>query len=282
MTLLQDVDAADLLTLLVVPGARLAAEMLDDDIAAQAPRYQRLLATRALAQIQFPPDATVRSLADTLREACQADPQIRTLVDQALEQALAGSTAAAATAVAILARWEQGAGGFAMTARQRLERLVAELDPRQQRRLAPLAWQYPDGPLWALSRTADPNRKPREHTLANLVRGHLPTEGSDAEITKALTLLLERLARVRLVPQSRHPVLYDIVYDDGLFDDAGALSDARVLDAIVPAVEEMARQDWQTAGALRGVLARWLARRPAGDRLQEPGGAEERMHQLSR
>jgi hypothetical protein len=55
-----------------------------------------------------------------------------------------------------------------------------------------------------------------------------------------------------------------------------------VLLLLSPAVEEMARKDWQTAGALRGVLARWLARRPAGDRLQEPGGAEERMHQLSR
>jgi hypothetical protein len=269
VTLLQDVDAADLLTLLVVPGARLAVEMLDDDIAAQAPRYRRLFATRTLAQLQFPPDAAVRGLADTLREACQADPQIRTLVDQAIEQALAGSTAGAVTAMAILARWEQGVGGFAMTARQRLERLVAELDPRQQRRLAPLAWLYPDGPLWALSKAADPNRKPREHTLANLVRGHLPTEGSDAGTTKAMTLLLERLARVRLVPQSRHPALYDIVYDDGLFDDAGALGDPRVIDIIVPAVEDLARQDWQTAGALRGVLANWLARRPAGDRLQE-------------
>jgi hypothetical protein len=175
--------------------------------------------------------------------------------------------------MAILARWEQGVGGLAMTARQRLERLVGGLDLRQQRRLAPLAWLYPDGPLWALSKAADPNRKVREHTLANLVRGHLPTEGADAETTKAVTLLLERLARVRLVPQSRQPALYDVVYDDGLFDDAGALSDPRVLDIIVPTVEDLARRDWQTAGVLRGVLASWLTRRPAWDRLQEVEGS---------
>jgi hypothetical protein len=271
VTLLDDIDAADLLSLLVVPGARLAIDVLNDDIAAQAPRYRRLFATRALAHLQFPPDTAVRGLADTLREACQADPQIRKLVDQALEQALAGNSAAAATAMAILARWEQAAGGFAMTARQRLERLLNELDPRQQRQLAPLAWLYPDGPLRALAEAADPNRKARTHTLANLIRGHLRTERSDAETTKAVTLLLERLARVRLVPQSRHPALYDIVYDDGLFDDGGALSDPSVLDVVVPAVEELARRDWQTAGALRGVLANWLTRRPTGDRLSEAG-----------
>ncbi len=272
VTLLDDIDAADLLTLLVVPGARLAIEILDDDIATQAPRYRRLFATRALAQLQFPPDGPMRELADTLREACQADPQIRTQVDQALDQALTGSTAAAATAMAILARWEQGVGGFAMTARQRLERLVGGLDQRQQRRLAPLAWLYADGPLRGLAAAADPNRKARERVLANLLRGHLRPASQDAETTKAVGLLLERLARVRLVPQSHNPALFDIVYDDGVFDDAGALSNPKVLDVVVPVVEELARQDWQTAGALRGVLANWLARRPAEiDSPRRPG-----------
>jgi hypothetical protein len=271
VTLLDDVDAADLLSLLVVPGSRLAVDILDDDITTQAPRYRRLVATRVLAQLQFPPDGAVGGLADTLGEACQADPQIRTLVDQALDQALAGSTAAAATAMAVLARWEQTGGGFAMTARQRLERLLRELDLRQQRRLAPLAWLYPDGPLRALAAAADPNRKARERTLASLVRGHLRTAGVDAETNKAVEVLLERLARVRLVPLSHQPALYEITYDDSLFDDGGALSDPRVLDVVVPAVEELARQNWHAAGALRSVLASWLARRPAGDRLSEPG-----------
>ncbi|HEV8648055.1 MAG TPA: hypothetical protein VG276_01350, partial [Actinomycetes bacterium] len=271
VTLLDDVNAADLLSVLVVPGARLAADVLDDDITTQAPRYRRLFATHALAQLQFPPDAAQRGLADTLREACLADPQIRALVDQALDQALAGSTAAAAAAMAVLAHWEEGTGGFAMTARQRLHRLVDELEPRQQRRLAPLAWLYPHGPLRPVAAAADPNRKAREHTLANLVRGHLRADGADAAAAKAVTLLLERLARVRLVPQAHDPALYDIVYDDGVFDDGDTLSDPKVLDVVVPAVEELARQDWQAAGALRSVLANWLARRPAGEGL--PGSA---------
>jgi hypothetical protein len=173
--------------------------------------------------------------------------------------------------MAVLAHWEEGTGGFAMTARQRLHRLVDELEPRQQRRLAPLAWLYPHGPLRPVAAAADPNRKAREHTLANLVRGHLRADGADAAAAKAVTLLLERLARVRLVPQAHDPALYDIVYDDGVFDDGDTLSDPKVLDVVVPAVEELARQDWQAAGALRSVLANWLARRPAGEGL--PGSA---------
>jgi ketopantoate reductase len=236
----------------------------------QAPRYRRLVATRALAQLQFPPDWAVRELADALREACH-DPQIRILVDQAVDQALAGSIAAAATAMAVLATWEQDGGGFAMTARQRLERLLGELDPRQRRCLAPLAWVYPDGPLRALATASDPNRKTREHTLASLVRVHLRTAGVDAETTKAVGVLLEQLAKVYLGPQFHHSALYDITYHGTLFDDGGALSDPRVLDVVVPAIEELARQNWHAAGALRSVLATWLARRPAGDRLSEPG-----------
>jgi hypothetical protein len=270
VTLLDDVNAADLLSLLVVPGARLAVDILDDDITAQAPRYRRLVATQALVQLQYPPDGAVRELADTLRDACQADPQVRTLVDQALDQALAGSTAATATALAVLGRWEQAGGGFAMTARQRLERLLSQLDLRQQRRLAPLAWLYPDGPLRALAGTADPNRKARERTFANLIRSHMRTTDVSAESIKAVGVLLERLARVRLIPQSDHPVLYNIAYDDGLFDDGGALSDPKVLDVVVPAIEELTRQNWHAAGALRSVLANWLARRPSGDRLSDP------------
>jgi hypothetical protein len=185
--------------------------------------------------------------------------QIRTLVDQALDQDLTGSTA---TAIAILARWEQGTGGFAMTARQRLERLVGELDESQQRRLAPLAWHYPAGPLLALSIAADRNRKARTHTLANLVRPHLRTGNLDSETEKAVAQLLGRLARFRLVPQAQQPILYDVAYDDGVFDDGGALSDSDAREVIAPAVEELAGQNRQSGGALRGVLANWLARRP--------------------
>lgn len=119
----------------------------------------------------------------------------------------------------------------------------------------------------ALSSAADRNRKARTHILANLVRPHLRTANLDSATEKAVAQLLDRLTRVRLVPHAQQPALYDVVYDDGLFDDGDALSDPGVREVIAPAVEELARRNWQSGGALRGVLANWLARRPAGDHL---------------
>jgi hypothetical protein len=69
----------------------------------------------------------------------------------------------------------------------------------------------------------------------------------------AVGSFLERLARVRLIPQPRHPALFDIIYDDGLFDDADTLSNPNVLNVVVPVVEDPARQDWLTAAERRGV-----------------------------
>lgn len=105
VTLLEDIDTADLLALLVLPGAQLAVGILDDAIAAQAPRYQRLFAKRVLALIESPlPTDTTRRLADTLLEVCQADSQSRLMVDQTLDRMVASSAPAAIGAMTILAR----------------------------------------------------------------------------------------------------------------------------------------------------------------------------------
>ena len=202
VTLLADIDTANLLALLVAPGARLAIDILDDDIAAQAPRHRRMIAERTLALLDFAPDPATARLANILHNVCQADRTIRGMVDTALKRALATGGPAAVSAMAILAHWEQGTGGIAASARQELHLLVNELSPRQRRSLAPLAALYADGPLRALSSAADRNRKARTHTFANLVRRHLRTGNLDSETEKAVAQLLDRLARVRLVPPS--------------------------------------------------------------------------------
>ncbi len=103
------------------------------------------------------------------------------------------------------------------------------------------------------------------HTPKNLAMALAAEAGELLEIFQWLT---DQQAQA-IVPKAwsavgRKPLVYDIVYDDGLFDD-GALSDPDVHEVIVPAVEELATRNWQSGGALRGVLASWLARRPAGD-----------------
>jgi hypothetical protein len=275
VTLLQEVDTESLLAMLVLPGARLAIDILDDDIAAQAPRYRRLFAKRALELLEFAPEfaveAVTQRLADTLLEVCQADPQIRGMVDQALQRALVAKTVpATVSAMAVLAQWEQSAGPIPTTARQQLLRMVNSLDRRSKQALAPLAFRYPDGPLRALL-VDDPlrNRKMRPGNLANRVRAHVQVGHLEPQTRQQVDLLLDRVARVRLVPQAKRSALYDVdyKYDDGLPDDDKVLADSEVQGVIVTATEELAMRDWQTAGVLRGILANWFARRPAEDLL---------------
>jgi hypothetical protein len=155
VTLLEDVDTDSLLTMLVAPGAQLAIDILNDDIAAQAPRYRLLFAKRTLELLDHPPDAAIAQLGHTLRGVCETHPQTRLMVENAVDRALATKGPSSVAAVMVLAQWEQATGGLATSARQRLHRLVHGLDQHQRRVLAPLAEMYPRSPLQALA-SVDP------------------------------------------------------------------------------------------------------------------------------
>ncbi len=269
MTLLEHVDTDDMLAMLVMPGARLAIEILDDDVAAQAPRYRHLFAKRALELLALAPDVTTaQHLADALWDVCNAHPPTRLMVEESVKRALATGGPASVAAVMVLARWEQGIGGLAMSARQRLHLLVQSLDQHQRRTLAPLAFMYPDGPLQGLA-GVDPLPVPKSGLLANRLRKYVRTDSLAEDSKQRAKLVLERLSRVRLVLQDQRSAVYDLVYKDGPPDDGGALADPNVQEVIVNAGVELAVRDWQTAGMLYGVLANWAARRPVGDQLAQ-------------
>jgi hypothetical protein len=267
VTLLEDVDTDSLLNMLVLPGAQLAMDILNDDIAAQAPRYRLLFAKRALELLDYPPDAASSRLGDTLRGVCEAHPPTRLMVENAVDRALATRGPSSVAAVMVLGQWEQATGGLATSARQRLHRLVHGLDKHQRRVLAPLGEMYPRSPLQALA-AVDPLPKARSGRLANRVRRYVHTAGLATDSKRQVELLLERLRRVRIEVQEPGSALYDVVLDDGPPPDEGdALADPTVQDVIVTAAGELVLQDWQTAGVLRGILADWVARRPAGEHL---------------
>jgi hypothetical protein len=245
----------------------MALDLLADDVAVQAPRYRHYFSKRALELLASPPEAITRRLAYVLRDACEAHPPTRLMVDNAIDRALAGGPGSVA-AVMVLIYWEEGTGALAFSARQRLHRLVRGLDQHQRRRLAPLAELYPRSPLQALAGTA-PAPKPRSGRLSTWVRPHLRTGGLDADSAHRAELLLERLQRVRIDLQEPGSALHDVVYEDGLPDDGGALADPAVQDAVVTAVDELAARDWHAAGVMCGVLDHWIARRPVGDQLAD-------------
>jgi hypothetical protein len=267
VTLLEDVDTDSLLAMLVAPGAQLAMDVLDDDIAAQAPRYRRLFAKRTLELLDHPPEVATSRLGHTLRGVCEAHPPTRLMVDNAIDRALGSKGPLSVAALMVLVQWEEGTGGLAASARQRLHQFIHALDQHQRRVLAPLAELYPRSPLQALA-AVDPLPKPRSGRLGDRVRRHVHTADLAADSKRQLELLFERLKRVRLRRQAADSALYDVVYDDGPPPDEGdALADPTVQDVIVTAAGELVLRDWQTAGVLRGVLSDWVARRPAGEDL---------------
>jgi hypothetical protein len=113
VTLLEEVDTDSLLAMLVAPGAQLAMDVLDDDIAAQAPRYRLLFAKRALELLDHPPEAATSRLGHTLRRVCEAHPPTRLMVDNAIDRALASKGPLSVAALMVLAQWEEGTGGLA-------------------------------------------------------------------------------------------------------------------------------------------------------------------------
>jgi hypothetical protein len=267
VTLLEDVDTDSLLAMLVAPGAQLAMDILDDDIAAQAPRYRLLFAKRALELLDHPPEVATSRLGHTLREVCEAHPPTRLMVDNAIDRALATKGPLSVAALMVLAQWEAGTGGLAASARQRLHRFVHGLDQHQRQVLAGLGELYPHSPLQALA-AVDPLPKPRSRRLGERVRQHVRTAGLAEDSKRQVELLLKRLRRVRIWPQEPGSGLIDVTYDDGPAPDQGdELADPTVQDVIVTAAGELVLQDWQTAGVLRGVLSDWVAHRPAGEHL---------------
>jgi ornithine cyclodeaminase/alanine dehydrogenase-like protein (mu-crystallin family) len=191
------------------------------------------------------------------------------MVGNTIERALATGGSSSIAAVMVLARWEQRTGGLAMSARQRLHRLVRSLDQHQGRMLAPLASMYPDGPLQALV-TVAPLPKAKPGLLGNRVRKHVHIASLAEDSKQRTELLLERLNRVQLVLQDQRSTVYDLDHKDGPPDDGGALADPAVQEVIVTAGIELTVRDWQAAGKLYGVLANWTARQPVGEQPAQP------------
>ena len=106
----------------VAPGADLALDLLNDDLAAGTPAMQRLLARHALTLLRYPPDQDLLRRGVTLFRVANADQVIRAAVDQAIDQALAGGYCQRETAAGLLNIWRKEVGGLALRSRQIAER----------------------------------------------------------------------------------------------------------------------------------------------------------------
>jgi len=127
--LLGEIDNRDLLRMVVAPGADLALDLLEDDVASSSPRLQRTIFRQALELLKYPPDTDLRRRSPVLFQMAETDTYLAHLLEESFDQAVRGNLAQRDSAHAVLELADRRATQLAMSLRPRLrevERLHAE------------------------------------------------------------------------------------------------------------------------------------------------------------
>jgi len=121
--MLDELDGQTTLTRHIRPGARLAIDLLDEDISANQPRYTKLLAQRALNLLDTYPGETMSRLAKALDGAAAAEHTVIRLAMDAISAKIDNLGRDAVTALDALAAWAELPGNKSTTAKSRTDRL---------------------------------------------------------------------------------------------------------------------------------------------------------------
>ncbi|SBW22935.1 hypothetical protein FDG2_3328 [Candidatus Protofrankia californiensis] len=269
VSLLREIEAEDLLAIVIGAGAELAADMLDDDIAARTPQYRTLLAQHALELLQHPPNESLRQRALTLA-GIATDPRLRALVIRALERAAVGSTVQRATAYVLLHTLQQRSDTLAAKARQL--RATIQLDPVQALSLSTLT-----GSQRPANETEPQPHRGTAKSLGWFLRPHLHDNDLEPADKHALEKLLAELdhTKVSTVAGKPRTAVLPVRFtaaDPEVLEQA--LTRPKVADTVAVAVSRIRLQDWAATGAVRHILAAWHQRRPIGPSLLEVTSAE--------
>jgi ATPase family protein associated with various cellular activities (AAA) len=246
IALLDEVDNSSPFNIVVSPGADLALDLLDDDVAVSTPRFQRMIAKLALHLFQCPPDQSLVRRANVLFR-CASDDIIREYTLRAIDQALEATPAQKMTALAVLEVWRKNIGVLGPHSRQ----LVA-----QQREMRRHTASIPAPPA-QLTRT-----------FADLLRPKLKEAQLSNQERQAGNSLLAELEKIH-VPSEDTQLSAAQVLPTGLAKawdriDACFSSDSIAI-ATAEATMEAGTQAWAGASELRNLMRLWLQRRPSGE-----------------
>jgi len=252
------VDAHDYLTLQLAPGAELAADLLDDGLAATSPRTERLLLAQAVEALRRPLDATAVTTADVLqRIAAEGSPGAARLIADVAKQALASGPPQKITAAVSMCRWANRTGALAALGQQRVPTIAGALGPLDHRALTLHFLGF------TVFQDAAPSRT--RGTLAD----HLPDPDppltpDDAAALAALAEALGRVAVGEITDGGRRVAVVEHmrVPDRDVLEDA--LSRPAVADALADALLRLAPDDWAVGSAMTAIARQWLQHRPVG------------------
>jgi len=130
MLLLGELDSTGPIATKLLPGARLAVELLDEDITANQPLYRRLLLEQALKLLSTSyPGPTMTSLARVTHDTPSQLPELLHRVMPLVEEKLDGRLRDQLAALDFLAAWAELPGSAAVGARSRIEKFLRGTPP---------------------------------------------------------------------------------------------------------------------------------------------------------
>ncbi len=131
LQLLRDIDNRDLIRMVVAPGADLALDLLEDDVAAHSPVLQRDLYRQALELVKYPPDPDLRRRALVFFQIAEGDKYLALQMENAISQAIAGTPGQFDAAHAVLQPADLRTGKLAYRFRPTLREMDREARSRQ-------------------------------------------------------------------------------------------------------------------------------------------------------
>lgn len=269
LAVLRDIDTDSLLALLVRPGAHLAVELLEDDVATAAPRYQRLLVQHALDLHDLPPDTDLDRLADVLLRLAATDERIRDLAEHVIERALATGGMSVLSALAVLTHLSTRSGRISTWATYRLGRAERDLGGEHgDAGVAVVSSISRQGFQEGLSKGLKAEGRRR---LSEIIMPLLNPTNFDQDDLAALERVRRaiRESRVLLARSGDQLVTTGIDFFHPAFADLDAgLSNPRASEALIMAADGVPVRLWAARSLLSRLCSYWQQRKPVGPELE--------------
>ena len=147
-SLIDRMDEVSHASMLVVPGACLAVDVIDDGLAATSPTYEGNLLSSAMRLLDGPPCRDIVRLAHAVRPRMEASKQVREAVErQVTRRCTSGGTVPLGTLAFLSTLAGAKAGGTAEWARVQRDRMIPKLTeahPDDQADIAAVAVHWPE------------------------------------------------------------------------------------------------------------------------------------------
>ncbi|MGW6304008.1 NACHT domain-containing protein [Streptomyces niveus] len=251
---LRALDSRDAVTMILVPGAQLALDLLDDDFTRHHPRFHNLLVDYATTLIGRPPRVDVlQRTAHSLTTAAQRHEQARVRIEHAIRDALSARDARLLTALGVLSHLARTTGPGSSSARRLLGTTTRNLRAKERAAAAVLSSQYlsgmiPDIPSGNFKVLGKSN-------LAQYLRDQLPV-GELPEI-HPLPLFLKALERHPVQQVQVEGITVPVVEPSIPLDSEGALAATGHPQSIEACINVINAQDitsWQITMAFTQLL----------------------------